>query len=373
LKINSTEYLKRAEYLRQEMAIQKLDALLFYGWKRGQIFFISGYYPNYIANVAMVLLPKEGEPAMRIRFPFDLERARHESWIQDVGASGNVINLADDCAALCFQKKLASARIGLVTGDRVMEEMPRTLFSALQKNLPEVTWVEANELIQNTRLIKSQDEYNALRASAHLADQGIKAAQEIISPGCTEFEVVSAVEAKMRLAGADAHLVVISSKGVNELIGPPEDNTLERGDNVILEAAVQKDGYWTQVARVFYVGGPTEAQARIYKDTYKAFAEGVNAIQPGKTCREVANVIQSSLEQSGYSGSIEQDFGHGIGLDLPEPPRIEISDDTVIQKGMVLVIHPAIRKMGVGGAFIGGTVLVHDDRAEIIHEIPESV
>jgi Xaa-Pro aminopeptidase len=371
MKINPSEYLSRAKRLRAEMALRNLDALLFYGWKRGQIFFISGYYPNYIANVAIVLLPRADEPALRIRFPFDLDRVKTESWIKDVGSSGNVLNLAKDLADVCERKGLASARIGLVTGDNVMDEMPCSLFIALQKALPDVEWVEANDMVQSARLIKTSTEYEALRVSAKLADLGIRAAKNAIKPGCTEYEVVASAEAEMRKNGADAHLVVIASKGLRELIGPPENKILEPGDNVILEAAVQKDGYWTQVAQVAYVGGSTEGQSKIYKDTYQAFLEGVKAVRPGIPCSDVAKVIQAFLEDRGYGGSIEQDFGHGIGLDLPEPPRIEFKDNTIIKKGMVIVIHPSVRKMGVGGAFIGGTVLVHDDYAEMIHEIPE--
>jgi len=371
MKINRAEYLLRVNQLRAEMSLRNLDALLIYGWKRGQIFFVSGYYPNYIANVAMVLLPRNSEPALRIRFPFDLDRAKAESWIKDVDASGNVLNLAQDCADICMQKGLATARIGMVTGDHVMDEMPRSLFAALHEELPDVTWEEANDMVQSARLVKTPGEYDVLRESAQLADIGIKAARNMIKPGCTEYEVVASAEAEMRKNGADAHLVVIASKGLRELIGPPENKTLAAGDNVIFEAAVQKDGYWTQVAQVFYVGGPTKAQSKIYKDTYQAFLEGVKAVRPGNTCREVATVIQAYLEACGYGGSIEQDFGHGIGLDLPEPPRIELKDNTIIKKGMVIVVHPAVRQMGVGGAFIGGTVLVHDDYTEIIHEIPE--
>lgn len=370
MKIDTSIYLRRTEYLRQQMALQRLDALIFYGWKRGQILYISGYFPNYIANVAMVVLPKEGEPVLRIRFPFDLDRAKNESWIKDVHASGNLTNLAKDCADFCIAHHLSNSRIGLVTGDNVMDEMPSSLFAVLQNALPNITWIDANNIVQNARLIKEPDEFEALRISANLADIGIQAAKKIIKPGISEYEVVAATEAEMRRGGADAYLVVIASKGLSELIGPPENKILQTGDNVILEAAVQKDGYWTQVAQVGYVGGPSEAQSKIYRDTYQAFIEGVDAIHPGKTCREIAQVIQSSLEKSGYSGAIEQDYGHGIGLDLPEPPRIELTDNTIIQKGMVLVIHPAVRQKGIGGAFIGGTVLVHDDHAEIIHNIP---
>lgn len=369
--IGVDEYMRRAQRLRDEMASRGLDSLLLYGWKRGQIPYISGYYPNYIANVAMVLLPQEGEPAMLIRFPFDLERARTASWIPDIRASGNVLNMAQHCAEACAKRNLTTGRIGLVTGDNVMDEMPRSLHAALLSEMHRVTWVEAGDLLQNARLIKSPAEFEALRRSARLADCGARAACEAIQPGCSEYEVVASAEAEMRRRGADAYLVVIASKGVTELIGPPEHKTLEVGDNVILEIAVQVHGYWTQTAQVFYVGGPSSDQAKIYRDTYLAYKTAVETVRPGVSCSEVAQAIEASLKQTGYSDGIEQDFGHGIGVDLPEPPRIELKDNTMIREGMVLVIHPAVRKLGIGGAFIGGTVLVHADSTETLHEISE--
>jgi len=369
--IGVDEYKERVKRLRSEMALRDLDALLFYGWKRGQIPYISGYHPNYIANVAMVLLPQVSEPAMLIRFPFDLERARTESWIRDIRASGNVINLAHDCGEVCLKKNLTTGRIGLITGDNVMDEMPRSLYAVLQRELNQVTWVEAGDLLQNARLIKSPAEFGLLRRSARLADDGARAAYKAIQPGCSEYEVVAAAEAEMRRKSADAYLVVISSKGVTELIGPPEHKTLEAGDNVIVEIAVQVQGYWTQTAQVFYVGGPNADQTRIYKDTYLAYKTAVETIRPGVPCNAIAQTIEGCLKDAGYIDGIEQDFGHGIGVDLPEPPRIELKDNTLIQEGMVLVIHPAVRILGTGGAFIGGTVLVREDHTETLHAISE--
>jgi Xaa-Pro dipeptidase len=65
-------------------------------------------------------------------------------------------------------------------------------------------------------------------------------------------------------------------------------------------------------------------------------------------------------------------MGHGIGIDLPEPPRIEPEDLTRLEPGMALVIHPAVRVPGVGGAFLGGTVRIGEDGPETLHTIPES-
>jgi Xaa-Pro dipeptidase len=367
--ISPEEYGQRAAQIQVDMAVENLDALLIYSWKRGQVRYISGYHPNYIANVAMVILPCQGPPALRIRFPFDLERAQRESWIEDVAASGNLLNLAADSAAVLRQRNLSSGRIGLVSGDHMMDEMPHSLYVALQRELPRAALVEAGHLFREVRQRKSPAEFELLRASARLANAGAEAARQALAPGCSEFEVIAAAEAAVRKRGAEEYLAVIASKGVSELIGPPEDKPIEAGDNVIFELAVQKGGYWTQVARVFYVGGPTPDQRAIYQATFSAYEAAVAAARLGNRCADVAAAARLELERAGYGDYIEQDFGHGIGLDLPEPPRIEAEDETPIEPGMVLVIHPAVRVPEVGGAFIGGTVLIRADGPEPIHNI----
>jgi Xaa-Pro dipeptidase len=366
------EYRERTTKLQAAMVEHGLDALWVYSWKRGPVRYLSGYHPNYIANVAVLVLPKDGSPALRIRFPFDLERARQESWIEDIAASGNLTKLVTDSAEVLRQRGLASGRIGLVTGDATIEEMPYNLYALMQHELPDAALVEAGDLLRKMRLRKSPAEFALLRDCARLTQTGTEAAQQVLKPGCTEYEVVAAAEGAMRRLGAESYLVVISSKGVSELIGPPEAKVIEASDNVILEIAAQNLGYTTQVARVFYVGGPTPAQREIYTAARYAYLAALELARPGNTCADLAAVMQQELDRRGLGQYLEQDLGHGIGIDLPEPPRIERKDLTQLEAGMVLVIHPAVRVPGVGGVFLGGTVLIHDSGPEAIHTIPES-
>jgi len=371
-RISLEEYRQRSTRLHVAMDEEGLDALLVYSWKRGQVRYLSGYHPNYIANIALLVLPKERSPALRIRFPFDVERARQESWIEDIAASGSPAKLVLDAADTLRQRGLAGGHIGMVTGDHVIEEMPYSLYALLQRELPQAELVEAGYLLRRARLRKSPAEFNLLRLSAHLTQAGTEAASQAIKPGASEFEVVANAEAAMRRLGAESHLVVISSKGVSELVGPPEAKVIEAGDNVILEIAVQKSGYTTQVARVFYAGGPTPTQQEIYTAARSAYQAALAEARPGNTCASLAAVMQQELDRHGLGQYLEQDLGHGIGIDLPEPPRIENEDHTLLEAGMALVIHPSVRVPGIGGAFLGGTVLIHESGAEPIHTIPEN-
>jgi Xaa-Pro dipeptidase len=369
--ISKDEYAGRLSRIRQAMADKNLDALLVYSWKRGQVRYVSGYTPNYIANVALVVIPRQEEPTMFIRFPFDLERAQGMCWFDDVRASGDVAAVGRDAGFRLRELGLDRGHVGLVSGDGVMDELPYTLYDQLQADLPQVVFSDARKLAMDLRLIKSPAEFALLERSARVADAAVEIAGGAIAPGVGEYALVSAAEATARAAGADGYLVAIAGRGTQELIGPPEDKPIEPGAVVIVEVAVQVSGYWTQVARAFVAGEPTAEQRAIYGTVYRAYSSAVAAVSLGKPLGEVGEAAYAVLDAAGYADYIEHDVGHGIGLDLPEPPSVHAGADLYIQEGLVLVLHPAVRVPGVGGAFIGGTVLVTQDGPVAIHRIPE--
>jgi Xaa-Pro dipeptidase len=353
------------------MADAGLDALLVYSWKRGQVHYVSGYVPNYLANVAMVVVPQDQDPTLFIRFPFDLDRARPMCWFEDVRASGDVGVLGRDAAARLRELGLDGARIGLVTGDGVMDELPYSLYQGLTTELPAAVFSDARALMMDIRLIKSPAEFELLKGSAAVADVAIAAGKDALTPGVNEYQVAAAVEGAARAAGGENYLVAIAGEGTRELIGPPEDKTIETGSVVILEIAVQVEGYWTQVARVFVAGQPTPEQRAIYQAVYDAYQAAADAACPGRNLEDVDGAAHAVLSAAGYADYIEHDTGHGIGLDMPEPPRVERGAKSPIEAGMALVLHPAVRVPGVGGAFVGGTVLINQDGPLPIHNIPE--
>jgi Xaa-Pro dipeptidase len=371
--ITREEYAGRLTQIRQAMADRGLDALLVYSWKRGQARYVSGYAPNYIANVAMVVIPPRQDPTLFIRFPFDLERARAMCWFDDVRASGDVDAVGQGTVARLRELQLDRGRIGLVGGDGVMDELPCTLYQQLRGELPEATFSDARGLTMDIRLIKSPAEFALLQQSARVADAAVTASEETVAPGVNEYAVVSAAEAAARAAGAEDYLVAVASRGTQQLIGPPGDRTIEREAVVIIEVAVQVGGYWTQVARTFVVGDPTAGQRAIYKAVHRAYSAAVDATYPGKTLGAVGQAAYAVLGAAGYADTVEHDIGHGIGLDLPEPPSVELGAKLPIQEGMVVVLHPSVRVHSVGGAFVGGTVLITKDGPVTIHEIPEEL
>lgn len=369
MRLPATEFKSRIACFQKLMQQKELDYLVVYSWKRGQVKYTSGYYPNFVANVAAVLIPAVGEPKMFIRFGFDLERARRESWIDDIRSSGDLKNMAGDLAQEISIEGYRHNKIGVVSGDFVMDEMPYSFFAQLREHLPNLDFIDERGMFMNLRRIKSHAEIEAVKASAMLADKGLAAAKAMVRAGQTERQVVASIEAELRRNGADNHLVVIAAPGSQKLIAPPGERTLLENEDVIVEIAVETGGYWSQVAGVFFTEPRSPEQLEIRDLVYEAYRYTVDQIRPGVTCAEAAQAATRFFQEKGYGDFIEQDFGHGIGLDLPEPPKIEAHDKTVIEPGMVLVVHPALRVPGKGGAFIGGTVIAGEQGAEELHDL----
>jgi Xaa-Pro aminopeptidase len=370
--ISSAEYQQRLSRIQQEMAHRGLGALLVYSWKRGQVRYISGYKPNYVANVAMVVVPASGEPALLIRFPFDLERARKMSWLADIRASGDFPGLARDCQAVLRERGGELACIGLVTGDFVVDEMPHSLHAMLKAAFPASELVPASSLFEKARLCKSPAEAELTRQSAQVADVALAAAAKAARTGRSEYEVVAAAEAAARALGAEEMLSVIAPAAW-ELVGPPESRLIGVEEMLVAEFAVQVEGYYTQVPGVFHTGTPTPEQREMYEVAYRGYLAGLQAACPGNRVADVARAELAALEDAGWLAWHAYDLGHGDGLDHPEVPAITPASEMLIEPGMVLCIHPGLRKPGVGGVFVGGTVLVGEKEALPLHKVPPAL
>jgi Xaa-Pro dipeptidase len=370
--IASAEYEQRLSLVRRGMERKGLDALLVYSWKRGQVRYISGYKPNYVANVAMAVVPLAGDPTLLIRFLFDLERARKMSWMGDIRASGDLAGLVRDCRMILNGRGLASGRVGLVTGDSVVDEMPHSFHEMLRESLPGVQFVSALAVLEAPRLRKSPAEADLTRQSAQVADAALAAARQAAQPGRTEYEVIAAAETTARAMGAEEMLSVIAPAAW-ELIGPPEPRQLGEDEMLVVEFAVQLDGYYSQVPGVLHTGTPTAEQRAMYDVAYRGYLAGVQVARPGNTIGDVARAELAVLEEAGWLEWHAYDLGHGDGLDHPEVPAITPASTAPVEPGTVLCIHPGLRKPGVGGVFVGGTVYVGPDATEPLHQVPPAL
>jgi Xaa-Pro aminopeptidase len=139
-----------------------------------------------------------------------------------------------------------------------------------------------------------------------------------------------------------------------------------------------KTGYYADITRTVVKGKPSEALRRVYDTVLQGQELGLQMVKAGASGKTIHSAIQDLFERSGYrTGVINervQGFfhgtGHGVGLEIHEPPRISRVDDT-LQPGHVVTVEPGLYYLGIGGVRIEDTVLVTDDGCENLTSFPK--
>ncbi len=356
-RIPTSEFENRVRNIRRQMEQRGMDVLLIYSQRRGHIPYVSGYRPNYHTHSAAMVLPLERDPIMWVKFAFDLPRARSVSWLQDIRASKSesAAKMLAGCAEEMIALGMGRSRVGIVASDLAIDEMGTTLFDSLRASLPDAKLDHASDLLTDLRLVKSENEVEALRDAAQLADQVATALGKEIRPGQIERVAAARAAQVARLEGGDCDIII--SSDISRISYPPSEYEFRQGCVVNTEITVQLAGYWVQICRSFSLGAPSSGQQGVFKVAHSAFSAGVKASVPGARVCDVADTSNHVIRASGLKNFAEFGPGHGVGLDLPELYGIDHECKAQLTRGIILVVHPGVWVAGQGAAFVGGPIV----------------
>jgi Xaa-Pro aminopeptidase len=206
-------------------------------------------------------------------------------------------------------------------------------------NLPKATIVDATSIIEDLRKIKSPAEQELVKGTACMADLSFKVLAEVLKPGITERELIAEIDRRLICEGAQDIFHLICSKPGDLMPFMPTDRAIQRGDTVILNTELSgMGGYWIQMVRTAFVGEPSGETGKMYDALIGIVNQLPEKLVPKvKTC-EIANWIITETKQTGYEVGVH--FGHCLGLDVVENPRISTTDSERLKAGMVLTVHP---------------------------------
>jgi len=358
------EFRERLRNVHNAMIRQELDALVVYSQKRSHVAYLSGYHPNYHTNAGLMLVTLKRDPTLWIKFAFDLARAKATSWLEDVRAcsSEHFGEMIENCAKEIRSLGLESSQIGLVARDLAIDEMSVSFDKEIRSQLPSARLVRASDVLNELRLIKSQNEIGILRQASRLAEMAADSLRRSIKPGVKDHQAVVSAEHAARLEGADQCDVIISTDPARYTF-PPCGLEFNRGSAVNCEITVRYGGYWVQICRVFCIGKPSEPQARVFGVCRDAYRAAVQAARPGTYVAELQKAAYRVIAEGGFMENIQYGTGHGVGLDLPELYPVDQEGEGRLAVGMILVIHPAIWVPTQGAAFFGGPIVVTEKEA----------
>ena len=139
-----------------------------------------------------------------------------------------------------------------------------------------------------------------------------------------------------------------------------------------------KTGYYADITRTVVRGKPSDALRRVYDTVLQGQELGLRMVKAGASGKAIHTAINDLFEKAGYKTGVVNErvqgffhgTGHGVGLEIHEPPRISRVDDT-LQPGHVVTVEPGLYYLGVGGVRIEDTVLVTSDGCENLTSFPK--
>lgn len=230
-----------------------------------------------------------------------------------------------------------------------------------------VQLVPISGVMENLRIIKTDDEIAILKDAAKIADQTFEHITQFIRPGMREIDVANELEMHMRSLGAtSSSFDIIVASGYRSALphGVASDKVIEEGELVTMDYGALYNGYISDITRTVAVGEISDELREIYDTVLAAQKIGVEHIAPNMTGEEADALTRDYITEKGFGQYFGHSTGHGIGLEVHEQPSLAAKSTTVLAPGMAVTVEPGIYIPSVGGCRIEDDLIVTENGNE---------
>jgi Xaa-Pro aminopeptidase len=358
------ERARRYAAIRAEMAQRDLDALVVVArdttGARGDFRYIASYAPVTPLPHYVVFARDDTEPKYLSQLPSRSALAVKSGWVND--AETFWVGLDDAIVAQVGEFR-SSGKVGLGRLDTI----PIPLYKALAARFGEDEIVDAAELFEGVRIVKSAEEIVYARRAGRAADAALEELRDNVGPETSDFEIYAQARRIMHQHGTEYSMDII---GCNVGGGWAPIGASAGPDGFVqAEWTPAVGGYYNQIRFDFAFGEAARARAHAREVLRDAYEATVAEIRPGVRSEELYDVCLDVIRSAGFAAGGGH-FGHGLGLDVTEGVSIEPGDTIELCPGMIFVLHPKIVPAeGSPQLLLGGTFLVTDDGCEPLNQV----
>jgi D-alanyl-D-alanine dipeptidase len=351
----SERHLDRIRRAGEEAGGRGLDAIVVS--PSPDLGYLTGYDPMPLERPTLLVIRPGREPAMLVP---ELERplaaASSVGDRLELGAGRDGSDPYEAAASLLA----GTARVA------VADALWAVHLLGLQGRMPETAFSTASPVLGRLRAVKDPDELEALRRAGRAADETFRRILELPFQGRREEEVAhDLADLLVQNGHARAEFTIVAS-GPNAASPhhEPGGRTILRHDAVVMDFGGELAGYYSDTTRTVVVGEPPEGFEQAYAVVQEAQAAAVETVRPGISAQEIDRTARAIVEAAGFGDRFIHRTGHGIGLEVHEPPYIVEGDETVLEPGMTFSVEPGIYLEGRFGIRIEDIVTVTPEGAD---------
>jgi len=345
--------LARRSRLRDALAAQNLDV------------FLVSHLPNqrYLTGFT-------GDDSLVLVTPHDVILLTDSRYTIQAGRETVDVQLLERDARMAANR---AAQLQELDAQRVGFEADHLLYSQfedLHAALPAVELVATRDLVDDHRTIKDAAELATIRRAIAISDQAFDEVSARIQPGMSERQVARLIESRMLELGAEAPAFpTIVAAGPNGAMAHavPSDRPIREGEPLVIDMGARYHGYNSDMTRTIVLGTPDNRFKDVYNIVLRAQVAAESAARSGLSGRAVDAAARDVSERADHGPHFGHGTGHGIGLEVHEPPRASrLAPETPLAAAVVISVEPGIYIEGWGGVRIEDLVLLSPEGAEVL-------
>jgi Xaa-Pro aminopeptidase len=232
--------------------------------------------------------------------------------------------------------------------------------------------VPVEDLVENLRVIKTEDEIEATRKALAIAENAFDEVTAGLEPGMTESEAAWKLEIAIREKGASGlSFPTICAAGPNSALphAIPGDRKFKEGEPVLFDWGVFLRHYCSDTTRTVVLGKPDAQFQKVYTTVLEAQKRAIKEIKAGASSMAVDAAARKFIDGTEFKGKFAHGLGHGTGLAVHEAPRLNSLKDAPLRSGMIVTVEPGIYLPEWGGIRLENQVVVRPDGAEVLNHL----
>jgi Xaa-Pro aminopeptidase len=246
----------------------------------------------------------------------------------------------------------------------------------IQKLAKGIKTIPDGEALAAMRRFKDTTEIATMNKALRVAETAFRTLRETIKPGQTEIEIAARLEYEMKSRGASGpSFPTIVAEGPNAALphAHPGKRKVRKGSAILIDWGARVSGYCSDLTRMIFVGSIPRKIGEIYKIVLDAQLAAIAQIKPGRRMCDIDAVARNVIKKAGFGDQFSHGLGHGLGLDVHEPPSLSWRSDEALAPGMVVTVEPGIYVPGGGGVRIEDDVLVTNKGHRVLSRLDKTL
>jgi len=400
LKIPHSIFKERLRHTTEKMQGRNLQSLVVYSTgsmlgnssrTHGYIRYLCGWDGRNLPSILIVA--PEKDPILLVTMRSAQLYAKEILWFDDIRVIPQA-KIGQEIITVANSLFSKNQKIGYIGRD----ETPAPIYDTLRKDAEGIELIDANEIIDEQRIIKDTIQIVFHQRAAEICDAMFETLTREIGKGKKAYQLQADLEYTAKYEGCEHASTFLS---VGPVVDRPRyarrecNRVPQKGDQVLLALFIMYEGHWGHAIRTGTIGGPNKDQLRVFNIVLEMEEAALSCMKPGLDLNEVWRASDNVLRNY-YPDVRNLDWywlktGHSLGLDyndpilsdaFPNPYLLKNNDiekreknksSITIQDGMLFELHPNLFIPNEAAGVIGDMVLVNEEGFEILNKFPRQL